>query len=111
MAPLTLDPAVWVAIGTGATALAAWCGHLLTRRSSREQGTTEARKVDTEDWRAVTDALRQDLGFARSEAADTRARVSALEYERALDRLWIERLREHIYRGSPPPPPPRPTSL
>lgn len=108
---IQLDPAALTAGGTLLAAAGAWGGHLLSRRTARETSRVEQRRVDTEDWRAVTDALREDLTAAREENASTRGRVEVVERERALDLAWIVLLRDHIYRGAPPPPPERPTSL
>jgi len=77
----------------------AWSQRFVARRQAR----LDARRVDTDDWRAVTDALRQDLDAART-------RLDFVERERGLDHAWIDLLREHISLGKPPPPPTRPTS-
>ncbi len=108
---IQIDPALLTAGAAGITALGTVAGVFIGRRKDRESANVEARRVDTEDWRAVTDALRTDLTAAREENALTRGRVDVGERERALDAAWIVLLRDHIYRGSPPPPPARPTSL
>lgn len=105
---ILLSPAVLTPVSGLAGAVV---GALIGRRNSRDQVGVEQRRVDTEDWRAVTDALRTDLTTARAENAATRGRVEVVERERALDLAWIVLLRDHIYRGAPPPPPERPTSL
>lgn len=97
-----MTPEIWTLCGAGVVTLGAVGGAWFVRRSAHEGVEVEHRKVDLDEFRAVTSELRTDL-------TETRVRLDQVESERKLDNAWIDLLRIHIVNGNPPPPPSRPT--
>ncbi|ANC31422.1 hypothetical protein [Isoptericola dokdonensis] len=119
---VTLDAATLAAVGVIVTAVGTLCGALIGRRSERDKLVVEKRRVDTEDWKAVTAGLQDfaealqgqlndtqgQLNATREELAQTNGRVDVLQTEKRHDAEFIAALQAHILAGKGPPPPTRP---